>query len=167
MENIVNKLKEMRRPLGSYGCYSVSTFFSLMSLQDWYANFGPQQAGEESAEFSDQLDKSIQFLDTLACDSDSSSYLGVVDDGRWWDTLLITLGLLDAGESKQALLAVVRHFIKDGVQKCGGIAYGLDFEYCPDTDDTGVMVTHSACYLLFVVVSFITIYYVVTLINIM
>ena len=29
--------------------------------------------------------------------------------------------------------------IRDGVQREGGIAYGLDFEYAPDADDTGLL----------------------------
>lgn len=140
IENLVSKLKEIRRPLGTYGCYSVSSYFSLMSLQDWYENYPEYASHEDSVKFGAQLDKSVAFLDELAIDSGPSSYLGVVDDGRWWDTLLVTLGLLDIGEQKEKLLPVIRHFIKDGVQECGGIAYGLDFEYCPDTDDTGIMV---------------------------
>ncbi len=30
--------------------------------------------------------------------------------------------------------------IEGGVQKSGGIAYGYDFEYAPDADDTGILV---------------------------
>lgn len=30
--------------------------------------------------------------------------------------------------------------LRDGVQRGGGIAYGLDFEYAPDADDTGLLV---------------------------
>lgn len=143
VENLVGKLKEIRRPLGTYGCYTVSSFFSLMSLQDWYENYHEHHTSDEIARFGSQLDKSIEFLDELSFDSGESSYLGVVDDGRWWDTLLVTLALLHVGESKEKLAPVVRHFLKDGVQKCGGIAYGLEFEYAPDTDDTGIMVRNS------------------------
>jgi squalene-hopene/tetraprenyl-beta-curcumene cyclase len=67
--------------------------------------------------------------------------MGVVDDGRWWDTLLITFGLLENDEPREKLVPVVEHFLRNGgVQESGGIAYGLEFEYCPDTDDTGLMV---------------------------
>lgn len=30
--------------------------------------------------------------------------------------------------------------IENGVQPNGGIAYGYDFEYAPDADDTGLLV---------------------------
>lgn len=118
----------------------MSTYLSLISLQDWYEHFPEQSSSEEIQRFSAQFNESIEFLDELSIKSDSSSYLGVPDDGRWWDTLLITLALLDVGEESKKLLPVVEHFLKEGVQQCGGIPYGLEFEYCPDTDDTGIMV---------------------------
>jgi squalene-hopene/tetraprenyl-beta-curcumene cyclase len=65
--------------------------------------------------------------------------LGVLDDGRWWDTLLITWGLLECDENNDKLKHVISHMFDKGVQKNGGIAYGLEFEYAPDTDDTGVL----------------------------
>jgi hypothetical protein len=32
------------------------------------------------------------------------------------------------------------HMIAEGVQSNGGIAYGYDFEYAPDADDTGLLI---------------------------
>ena len=31
--------------------------------------------------------------------------------------------------------------IERAVQKTGGIAYGHEFEYAPDSDDTGILIT--------------------------
>lgn len=65
--------------------------------------------------------------------------MGSADDGRWWDTILVTWGLLEAGENKENLVPIVDKMIADGVQVGKGIAYGWDFEYAPDVDDTGLL----------------------------
>jgi squalene-hopene/tetraprenyl-beta-curcumene cyclase len=46
---------------------------------------------------------------------------------------------LECDESREKLKPVIKHMFDKGVQKNGGIAYGLEFEYAPDTDDTGVL----------------------------
>ena len=143
VENMIEKLSEIRRPLGTYGAYSVSTLFSLIAIQDYQKNW-PEKINKDKKER--EFKESIEMVEDLYFNSDSSSYLGVLDDGRWWDTLLITLGLLENEEDPSKLKPVIDHFIKYGVQKCGGIAYGLDFEYAPDTDDTGIMVLILAKY---------------------
>lgn len=142
IKNIIEKMHLMRRPYGTYGAYTVSTLFTLIALQDWNDNYAFNESRIDEKYFKD----SINFVEDLYLKSDSSSYLGVLDDGRWWDTLLITLGLLEVGEDKERLRPVVMHFLKNAVQECGGIPYGLDFEYAPDTDDTGVMVLLLAKY---------------------
>ena len=38
------------------------------------------------------------------------------------------------------------HCLRQGLQPCGGMAYGIEFEYCPDTDDTGILVSILAKY---------------------
>lgn len=54
--------------------------------------------------------------------------------------MLVSWGLLEAGENPAKLVPTMNKMIQDGVQENGGIAYGLDFEYAPDADDTGIMV---------------------------
>lgn len=138
IKNLIEKIHLMRRPKGTYGAYSVSTLFTLIVLQDF------EQLDER---INQKLFKqSIDFIDELYLNSESSSYLGVLDDGRWWDTLLIIFGMLECGEDKEKLLPSVEYFLKNAVQECGGIPYGLDFEYAPDTDDTGIMVLILAKY---------------------
>ena len=61
-----------------------------------------------------------------------TAYMGSADDGRWWDTILVTWGLLESGEDKEKLIPIVDKMIADGVQKGKGIAYGWEFEYAPD-----------------------------------
>ncbi|RNA09807.1 squalene-hopene cyclase [Brachionus plicatilis] len=131
VKNLVEKIHLMRRPQGTYGAYSVSTLFTLIVLKDY------QQFDENINE--NLFKKSIDFIEELYLNSETSSYLGVLDDGRWWDTLLITMGLLECDEERNKLEPSVENFLKNAVQECGGIPYGLDFEYAPDTDDTGIM----------------------------
>lgn len=35
----------------------------------------------------------------------------------------------------------IDYMIENAVQENGGIAYGYDFEYAPDSDDTALLVT--------------------------
>ncbi|TNV72601.1 hypothetical protein FGO68_gene17188 [Halteria grandinella] len=71
--------------------------------------------------------------------NERQAYQGSLDDGRWWDTILISLSLLESGADKERLIPVVDKMIAEGVQPNGGIAYGYDFEYAPDADDTGLL----------------------------
>lgn len=131
VKNLIEKIHLMRRPQGTYGAYSVSTLFTLIVLKDY------QQLDQSIDE--NLFKQSIDFIEELYLNSETSSYLGVLDDGRWWDTLLIIMGLLECDEQAKNLEPSVDYFLKNAVQDCGGIPYGLDFEYAPDTDDTGIM----------------------------
>lgn len=71
--------------------------------------------------------------------NDRVPYEGSLDDGRWWDTILISWALLESGEEPEKFLPIMDKMIKLGVQPNGGIAYGFDFEYAPDADDTGLL----------------------------
>jgi squalene-hopene/tetraprenyl-beta-curcumene cyclase len=66
-------------------------------------------------------------------------YEGSLDDGRYWDTILAVMGLLESGESPQKVSATMEYLIKKAVQPNGGIPYGLEFEYAPDIDDTSLL----------------------------
>ena len=71
--------------------------------------------------------------------NDRVPYQGSLDDGRWWDTILVSWGLLESGVEHKLLYPVIENMLKNGVQENGGISYGLDFEYAPDADDTGLL----------------------------
>lgn len=51
-------------------------------------------------------------------------YEGSLDDGRYWDTLLAALALLEAGENIEKLHPTVEFMINNAVQANGGIPYG-------------------------------------------
>jgi hypothetical protein len=42
-------------------------------------------------------------------------YQGSLDDGRWWDTILISFGLLESGANITRLEPVIDKMIKEGV----------------------------------------------------
>lgn len=111
-----------------------------MALTDWHENLPSHQQIDESSKWTPLFEKSIETLDKISIEVDSHTCSGAVCDGRWWDTLLVILALLDTGAPKEQLLGPMRHCLEKGLQPCGGMAYGLEFEYCPDTDDTGIMV---------------------------
>lgn len=72
--------------------------------------------------------------------NDRVPYQGSLDDGRWWDTILVSWALLESGTNSTKLIPIVDKMISEGVQPNGGIAYGYDFEYAPDADDTGLLI---------------------------
>ena len=51
-------------------------------------------------------------------------YEGSLVDGRYWDTLLAALALLEAGEDVKKLHPTVEFMINTAVQANGGIPYG-------------------------------------------
>jgi len=53
---------------------------------------------------------------------------------------LVSWALLESGEKPEKLIPIMDKMIKLGVQPKGGIAYGFDFEYAPDADDTGLLI---------------------------
>jgi squalene-hopene/tetraprenyl-beta-curcumene cyclase len=60
-------------------------------------------------------------------------------DGRVWDTMLCTKGMLYSGVNKsevQDTINFLKTFQLKGGNVEGGISYGQDFEYAPDVDDT-------------------------------
>jgi hypothetical protein len=91
---------------------------------------------------SDEIRSSIsQGIDYIEFNyfNDRVPYQGSLDDGRWWDTILISWALLESGADSARLHPVIDKMIAEGVQPNGGIAYGYDFEYAPDADDTGLL----------------------------
>ena len=135
--NLVDKMYGIQRPRGTFGAYSVSTLFSLIALEDFNQHW-PKSANQ--TRFSDAFQRGIDFVEDLCFNQGNSSYLGVLDDGRWWDTLLGALAIAESGGSTARVARTVDYMLKEAMQINGGIPYGLEFEYAPDTDDTGVMV---------------------------
>jgi hypothetical protein len=74
------------------------------------------------------------------------SYHGSLDDGRWWDTILISWAMLESGMDAKRISPIVANMVKEGLQPGKGIGYGYDFEYAPDTDDTGLLLVVMSYY---------------------
>lgn len=83
--------------------------------------------------------KGFEFVE-LNYFNDRVPYQGSLDDGRWWDTILISWAMTESGADHKLLYPVMDKLIAEGVQPNGGIAYGYDFEYAPDADDTGLLI---------------------------
>lgn len=67
-----------------------------------------------------------------------ASYLGTLDDGRYWDSILASIALMNNNCTDLNLEKTFDKLIKDALQPSGGLAYGIDFEYAPDIDDTAL-----------------------------
>ena len=121
--------------MGSFGGYTISTLLSLLALRDFHYRFPHIKAQELK-----QIEKKgIEYVE-FNYFNDKVPYQGSLDDGRWWDTILISWALLESGTEHQKLVPIIDKMIAEGVQPNGGIAYGYDFEYAPDADDTGLLV---------------------------
>jgi len=92
----------------------------------------------------DKIQKAIQgafeYIEWLYFGIPGGEYKGTLCEGRWWDNVLVGLGAIDAGVSKDKISPVVDIILEGAYQPYGGFAYGIDFEYAGDTDDTGLTV---------------------------
>lgn len=107
----------------------------MLAFRDFQSRF-PHVHTEAMKE---SIQKGFEFVE-FNYFNDLVPYQGTLDDGRWWDTILVSWGLLEAGTDPSKLVHVMDHMIAEGVQSNGGIAYGYDFEYAPDADDTGLLI---------------------------
>lgn len=133
--NVINEMLALRQKMGSFGGYTISTLLSLLALRDFHYRFPHIKAQELK-----QIEKKgIEYVE-FNYFNDKVPYQGSLDDGRWWDTILISWALLESGTEHNRLYPIIDKMIAEGVQPNGGIAYGYDFEYAPDADDTGLLV---------------------------
>jgi squalene-hopene/tetraprenyl-beta-curcumene cyclase len=131
-----------QQPEGSVGAYSLSTLLSI-AMWDDLANHRPAMR----ARLQQATEKGFAFIEQRYFGSGESSYRGVVDDGHYWDTALMAIALQEAGRDPDTLDAVVDYLLR--IQSSnGGFAFGKDFWYAPDTDDTAevllLLVRHRA-----------------------
>jgi squalene-hopene/tetraprenyl-beta-curcumene cyclase len=119
-----------QQPRGSFGAYTVSTLLSAVAFDD-FARFHPEmkpRLDEASA-------KGFGFVEWMYFDSGPSAYLGVLDDGRYWDTALLGIALQEAGVAPEQLRPTAEYLVRHQCSN-GGFAFGEDFWYAADTDDT-------------------------------
>jgi squalene-hopene/tetraprenyl-beta-curcumene cyclase len=135
VENLLQEGIKLTGPRGAVGAYTISTLLYLMSLKDFTLRYN----NEEMIQYYDtNVMKSMQFVEEMYFNR-RVPYEGSLDDGRYWDTLLAALALLEAGENIEKLHPTVEFMINTAVQLNGGIPYGQEFEYAPDIDDTAML----------------------------
>lgn len=82
------------------------------------------------------------FIEWMYFETGPSAYKGVLDDGHYWDTALIGGAILEAQPDLASDSRLIRagQYVAEQQQPNGGIPYGIDFWYAPDTDDTSEVV---------------------------
>jgi squalene--tetrahymanol cyclase len=136
IKNIIDKMHSLRRSHGTYGAYGSATVFTLIAFDDWNENYARHGSTIEQSLVKESLDMIEQFY----FNNGDSSYLGVISDGRWWDSMLLILALLECGEDKEKLLKSVEYLKENGAQRNGAMPFGFDFEETPDADCTSIWV---------------------------
>lgn len=127
-------LDSQRLVAHSWGGSTPATLFSMMAL-DHAQNYMP----EKRQAMKEAIQKGLSYVHFLTLNAESSSYRGVIFDGRYWDTVLIGGVLLEAGVLKSDLLATANYIDRRINRRTGGLSFGLDFEPEMDTDDTAEM----------------------------
>lgn len=133
INNLVKEMLNLRQPMGSFGGYTISTLLSLLALNDYNG-----RSTKYDTEIQDSMIKGFEFVEFNYFNA-RQAYQGSLDDGRWWDTILISWAMLESGEDKEKVRPIVENMLQKGVQSNGGIEYGYDFGYAPDADDTGLL----------------------------
>lgn len=123
---LMKEMFALQQPRGSFGTYTLSTMLSMIAMQDFAARFGG------SPEIPGRIERGFQFVDELYS---LPGYHGVPDWGLWWDHALLGIGMRDGGASIEANAPFADEVLATQ-QPNGGIPFGWDFEYAPDTDDT-------------------------------
>lgn len=119
---------QLQRPNGSWGGYTLATLFSLITI-DHYFNQSLSTAVQN------QFSNGLKFLEHMYFKTDSSSYMGVLDDGRYWDTALVIRALRENGLPDSEVQNAAQ-CLADTQQKNGAFPFGEGFEIYSDVDDT-------------------------------
>lgn len=94
-----------------------------MSFKDFTLRYNNEEMVQY---YNSNVMKSMQFVEEMYFNR-RVPYEGSLDDGRYWDTLLASLALLEAGENIGKLHPTVEFMINTAVQPNGGIPYGQEF----------------------------------------
>ncbi len=133
-KKIQSTLLKDQQPGGSWGGYTESTILNMMALS---------KSGMDQDDVPFQ--KALSFVEQRYFDNGAGSYLGSLQDGRYWDSILAGQALLDSGFSMPLLTPTV-HSLLEQQQANGGIPFGKEFEYAPDVDDTAELILFLAPY---------------------
>jgi len=141
---------------GSWGGYTLATFLSTMSLND-YLSRTQKIASEKKVSIENlsalesqvhsKIELGIQYCSKMKLQKKLSGYLkGITQDGRYWDTALAGIAILDSNsdnssskDSQNSLYAAADYLVSIQSPN-GGFAFGKDFEYAPDVDDTAEII---------------------------
>jgi len=134
LETLIERMLEIQQPAGSFGAYTVSSLFSIVCMKDFMKRYPDNKFGDK---LQIAIDKAFNYIEMMYFKTGEGSYMGVLDDGRYWDTALAALSLIESKEPSEKLFSTYEYFAKSQ-QPNGGIPYGLDFEYASDTDDTAL-----------------------------
>jgi len=127
----VRKMLKSQQPKGTWGAYTISSLLTLACLDEY--SKGHESVESHRADLA--TEKSFRFIEHLYFDNKEGQYLGVLDDGHYWDTALISSALLESGVSPNRIWSSAQ-YLAGNQTKNGGIPFGFDFEYAPDVDDT-------------------------------
>ncbi len=134
LETIFTFILKTQQPMGSWGGYTMSSLLTIMVLEDIKSHFPRFKEGLDP-----MITKSFGFIEELYFKTGPSAYRGVLDDGRFWDTALLALALINADYDGARLEKTGQYLIRQQHEN-GGFPFGLDFWYAPDTDDTAEII---------------------------
>jgi len=152
---IVDRSFRLQGAQGSFGAYTVSSLFTWAILQD-FALRDPSYAKR----ITPACEGVFAFIENLYFNTGPSAYMGVLDNGDYWDTILSGIALSETGIAAAALAPTASYLSSKvvpitkvkaeggvvtgdgsvGAPAMVGIPYGSDFEYAPDVDDTAELV---------------------------
>jgi squalene-hopene/tetraprenyl-beta-curcumene cyclase len=121
-------LLPIQQPHGSWGGYTLSTLISIMALRS---------AGEDI--HSTAIQRGLNFIENRFFSNGRGNNQGSLQDGRYWDTVLIGRALALSGLPTDRLRGAA-DMVTQAQTASGGLPFGFDFEYAPDVDDTAEMI---------------------------
>lgn len=101
---------KLKRPKGSFGAYTVSTLLTMLALTDFTKKWPTHYRNE----ILKGLEDGFNFCEYNYFNS-LTPYMGSADDGRWWDTILVSWGLLESGFEKERLIPIIDKMISEGL----------------------------------------------------
>jgi hypothetical protein len=110
VNNLLDEAVSLIGKKGAFGGYTISTLLNLMALKDYslrYRNAGHSKYG---LILNSTLHSSLRYVEGLYF-SKRNSYDGCLCDGRYWDTILSSWALLEAGESPEKVKPSIDYLI--------------------------------------------------------
>jgi hypothetical protein len=100
VDQLLEEAIKLKGPRGAYGAYTISTLLILLSMKDYSLRYTHDH--NFSAFYKANILQSLKFVEECYFNR-RVPYEGSLDDGRYWDTILAVMGLLESGESADSL----------------------------------------------------------------